>query len=229
MQTSSIPFRHSLRSVCSLRPRGRRHHAQRTHLAHTSDTRAREGRQRYTPVNRKQCRAAPRRTGIWAMTTTSRTSFGTRLRQYRLAAGLTQEALAERAGVECARGAGSGAGVRLAPRAEKRPPPRRCPPVGRPGSHRPDCGGASGARRPSHHPGDPPAPARAAGSPHAAGRPGAGRVPLSSHALQASYRCSSSFGTRPDPLHHKHGRTVGASQWSRPGYASGLPSGFLLG
>jgi len=31
-------------------------------------------------------------------------------------------------------------------------------------------------------------------------------LPLPAHALQASNRCSSSLGTRPDPLHQKHGR-----------------------
>ena len=52
------------------------------------------------------------------MTTTTAETFGALLRRYRLAAGLTQEALAERAGVSERGVQDLERGVRVAPRAE---------------------------------------------------------------------------------------------------------------
>src|SRR5215211_7395087 len=52
------------------------------------------------------------------MATTASTTFGVLLRQHRLTAGLTQEALAERAGVSARGVQDLERGLRLAPRAE---------------------------------------------------------------------------------------------------------------
>ena len=73
------------------------------------------------------------------------TAFGALLRRYRLAAGLTQEGLAERAGVSARGLQDLERGIHAAPRADTLQPPRRRPRVGRRSTGGADRGGSSRA------------------------------------------------------------------------------------
>jgi transcriptional regulator with XRE-family HTH domain len=71
---------------------------------------------RYTPPRRDWIRRRGRRSGIRVMTTTASSTFGMLLRRYRVAAALTQEGLAERAGLSARGVQDLERGVRVAPR-----------------------------------------------------------------------------------------------------------------